>query len=366
MSLRVRRVERFEDFVRLADLWHQVASVSGQASPFLSHDWFTCCWHAAGPGCRPEILVVEDAGHAVGLAPLMRSTGRVHGLPARVVGFLETVDTPVSDMLIAGSPHSVVEAALDHLRERRDWDVLRFQKLPVGSAVLKALESALAARLRWQPRAPLGSPYLAVGGDWKTFYASTSQRFKKTARNIRNRLERAGRVSIEEHRAVDPEGPLFAEMLELTGRSWKAERRLAIATMPRMREFFGELTRRATANGWLSLWLLRLDGRPIATEYQIVHSTTAHALRADFDLAFRDLSPGSALNYAIAEALFNRSSIHEYNMGPGLNDYKLRWATGLHETGGVTAFHPGPYGRALAAVENALVPAVRRVVRALR
>jgi CelD/BcsL family acetyltransferase involved in cellulose biosynthesis len=366
MTIAVRRVTTLPEFEALESRWSQLAEAADQPSPFLSHDWFACCWRASAKTAHPEALVVEDEGEPIAMLPLMRWAERIRGLPVRALGFLEGPDTPFTDVVGVGPMPAVADAVLRHLGTRRDWHVIRFRKLRPSSPGTKALEGAMAARFAWQPSPGAGSPYLETTGDWATFYRATSQRFKKTARNIKNRLERAGRMTIEEHRAVDPQSPLFAELLDLTARSWKADRQLAIATMPGMPEFFAELTRRASARGWLSLWILRLDGRAIAMEYQIVDGTTVRALRSDFDVAIRELSPGSALNRAIAETLFARAGVHEYDMGSGLNDYKMRWASGVRETVTLTAYRPGPYGRALAAVEMALVPAARRIARAWR
>jgi CelD/BcsL family acetyltransferase involved in cellulose biosynthesis len=366
VKLSVRRVAALPEFEALHGRWSQLAEAADQRSPFLSHDWFACCWRACAPASRPEALVVEDGGGPVAVVPLMRWAEKIRGLPVRTLGFLESPDTPFADLVAVAPMSAVVEAVLDHLRARRDWDVLRLRRLRPGSPALKAFEEALAGRFAWQLGDTVRSPYLETIGDWTAFYRATSQRFKKTARHIRNRLERAGRVTIEEYQAIDPASPLFAEVLDLTGRSWKADRRLAIATMPGMRDFFSELTQRASERGWLSLWILRLDDRAVAMEYQIVDGGTVRALRADFDVATRELSPGSALNYAIVETLFARASVHEYDMGPGLNEYKMRWASGVRETVALTAFRPGPYGRALAVVETALVPAARRLAEVWR
>lgn len=366
MSLKVRRIESAKEFVALASLWSELVSESAQTSPFLSHDWFWCCWHAIWPRRRPEILLVEEAGSPVAIIPLMRWKERYHGLPVRCLGFLECPDTPTVDMLSVGEPWPVIEAFLDHLTSRSDWDVVRLQKLPTSSPTLKTLEGGLPGRLPWQRAGTLLSPYLAIAGGWGGFYDGKSQRFKKTFRNIRNRLERAGRVEVEEHRAVDPAGPLFHEMIEVSRRSWKADQGVAIATMPRMPEFFRELTRRATNHGWLSLWLLRLDGRVIAMEYQLRANGKVHALRADYDQAYRELSPGSALNFAIVRSLFERGGVHEYDMGPELNDYKLHWATGSHETVHLKLYRPRLYSRLLYKAETAVAPVARKWLERVR
>ena len=361
MSLRIRRVETEAEFQALAGVWTDLAERGGQTSPFLSHDWFACCWPAVGPDRRPEVVLVEDGGQLVAAVPFMRWKERQRGMPVRRLALLECPDTPFIDVLLGGPARPIAMALVEHLAARRDWDVASLQKLPAASPMLKELEAALPGRLPWRRAEASLSPYLALAGDWDAFWKGTSQRFKKTCRNIQNRLERAGAVRIEEHHEVDVDGPLFAELLELSRRSWKGGRGVAIATMPNMHGFFAALTRRASARGWLALWTLRLDGALVAMEYQLRHAGRVNALRADFDPALRDVSPGSALSFAIARALFERGGVHEYDMGPGLNEYKLRWATGNHEGTHLMVYRPTAYGRLLHILDTRVRPAVRRV-----
>ena len=365
MTLRVRRLTTGDDFGSVAAAWSDLTEQSAQSTPFASHDWFECCRIAAADRAQ-DLLVVEDSVAPVALIPLVRWTGRVRGMPVRYLGILDSPDSPVADVLYAGAAPPVVRALLDHVAARSDWDVLELGRLPLNSESLKALETELPGRLRWRRAGGDVSPYLAVDGPWTRFYGSRSQRFKKTIRNIQNRLDRLGSISVEEHHALPPGEALFEEMIALTSRSWKADRGIAIATMPRMREFFGELSRRAAARGWLAVWFLRLDGRAIAMEYQLRANGVVYALRADYDRAYAASSPGSALNFAIARALFERGDVREYQMGPGQNEYKMRWASGCHETVRIQIYRSGLYPRLVHVIESAVVPALRRLREGVR
>jgi len=361
MSLQIRRIERAKDFVGLAPLWCKLASESGQTSPFLSHDWFWCCWHAIWPHRRPEILLIEEAGSPVAIIPLMYWRERLHGLSVHCLGFLECPITPTVDMLMLGEHGHVrvIDAFLDYLVSRSDWDTIWFQKLPVTSPTLQILQGILPGWLPWRRTGTLLSPSLVMAGDWANFYNAKSQNFKKSCQQMRDRLECAGHLSIEEHHAMPPGTPLFSEVMDIVHRGCKAHRPLS-ATTPRMPEFFRELTGRATKNGWLSVWLLRLDGQVIAMEYQLHHDGTAFTLHADEDPAHQELSPGSVLKYAIARSLFERNNIHEYDMGAGLSDEKLRWATGYRESIHLKIYRPGIYSRLLYGVETVAAPVTRK------
>jgi CelD/BcsL family acetyltransferase involved in cellulose biosynthesis len=360
--MKIRRVESLDQFLTLAPAWAALARESGQTSPFLSHEWFTCCWRASGSSRRVETLVVEDSTGPVGLVPLARWRGVLHRVPVRFVGMLDAPDTPFVDWLTVGRSEPIVEAVLDELVCRQDWDVLALSGFPADSVTLKALEACLAGRFRVHRMPTIRSPYVDVSGTWNAYWTATSQRFKKTVRSVRNRLGKAGQVRVEEHREIFGDSPILQEVIDVSRRSWKADENLAIANMPGMAGFFRELTEYASRNGWLRLWLLRLDGRAVATEYQLEAAGRVHALRADFDASLpSELSPGTHLSEEILRSLFERPTVHEYDMGPGDNSYKLRWAASAHENARLFVFRPGIFGAGLQSLTTRVVPTFRRL-----
>ena len=365
MTWHVRRLTTDPELRAVASVWSELVEQHGHATPFAAYDWFECCRIAAATP-DVEVLQIEDAGLPIGLIPLHRWTRKVRGLPVRYLSLLDCPDSPFGDLIPAGGDRLLVATLLDHLAARSDWDILELGRLPIESSTLKLFEGELEGRLRYRRAGGEKSPYLTIDGSWQDFYRSRSQRFKKTIRNIQNRLARLGKITVEEHRTLDPQGRLLEELIDLTGRSWKADRGVAIATMPRMREFFSELSRRAAEHEWLSLWLLRLDGCPIAMEYQLRANGVAYALRADYDLDYAAVSPGSSLNFEVARSLFERGDVREYHMGPGLNEYKMRWASGAHETVRLHVYRAGLYPALLHLLETRAVPTARRLRERLR
>lgn len=358
--MKLRLVTALREFDALAPIWAEVAREAGQTSPFLSHDWFACCWRTAGPLKRREVWLLEDAAGPVALLPLAYGRSTIRGIPVRVLSFLDAPDTPLADFLVTRGHDEVVAALAEALRARRDWDLLRLAKLPAEGATAKALQAGLGADFPGRLVARESSPYLALDGTWEQFFRSRSQRFRKTCRNIENRIHRRGALDVEEHRWVDPDGPIFRDLIEVSLASWKAEQGVALATMDGMPRFFRELTQRASAQGWLRLWILRLEGRAVATEYQLAAGDTVHALRADYDAALAEVSPGAYLNLEIVRRLFAAPGVRVYDMGPGANEYKLRWASGARELVTLAFYAPTLAGRLLRGLETRLVPLARR------
>jgi GNAT acetyltransferase-like protein len=352
MNLRIRRIEHARDFMALAPLWSKLACESGQLSPFLSYDWFWCCWHGVWPRHRPEILVMEEAGTPVAIIPLMHWQERLAGLPVRCLGFLEYPSTPLVDLLTIVPHDWVIETFIDHLAGRSDWDLAWLQKLPEISPTLKALERVLPERLPWRRAGSLLLPYLTISGEWETSYGANGQSIKDTYESVHAQLARAGDISLEEHSSVDPWSSLFQETIERIRRRGQKDLRTANTTIHRMPEFFSELTRRATKNRWLSFWVLKLNNSVIAMEYQLRDEGKVLALWTDADPVCREFSSGQGLNLAILRSFFQRGGAREYGLGPGVKADRPWCASGRHEAVHLKLYRSSLYSRLLYSIDS--------------
>ena len=113
----------------------------GQDSPFLSHDWFACCWRTAGPDRRREVWVLEDAAGPVAFLPLTRVRTRAWGFPSDSSRSWSPPTRPFVDIPMAREPAEVVPAFLRAQPGRRLGCPLA-RKLPLKSATLQALRTS--------------------------------------------------------------------------------------------------------------------------------------------------------------------------------------------------------------------------------
>jgi CelD/BcsL family acetyltransferase involved in cellulose biosynthesis len=353
MTLRIRRIDKARDFVALESLWSWLTHASGQTSPFLSYDWFWCCWHGVVPQHRPEILVVEDGNTPVAVIPLMCWKTRLHGLPIRYISFLGWPHSPVVDLLTTGQSDHVIELFLDHLTKRSDWDIAHLQQLSVTSPTLEALERIVPDRLSWRRDDQVGYPFLTIDGDWQLFCTTMSKSFMDIHGNNYATLQRAGDLRLEEHRLIDPQCPIFQEMLAVMALQTYGD--IGKTPMPRQREFFLTLTQRAAKNGWLSLWTLKLDGHMLALEYQLRSHSTVQVLAAGEDPSYRDFRPWAELNLAILRVLFESGCTYEYLLGPAVQHNRLWVANDHHQTVSLKLYRPTLYTHLLAQLDGGTV-----------
>ncbi len=360
--MNVEEITDFAAFLELEPEWNDLSRDGAGGSFFLSHAWFRCCWLGCPGGWRPTVLTVRDGAALTGVLPLLTGRSKWRVFPIRVVSLMQNQDSPFAGLVLRQQQGDVaLRALLDHLSRRRGWDVVALSKIVVGSDSERVAEAATQGWRCLRTEAAR-SPVLTLDGNWDAFWKRQSQRFKKTIRNTSNRIERLGRVTVEDLGQAGASAPCTEVFRAVAGQSWKADLPTSVTRNVDVARFFGELTEVLLQRGQLALWVLRLDGVPIATEYHVRDGDAICALRSDFVDTLRDASPGAYLNYRIIRTYFDQA-VRRYDMGPGDSEYKARWTSTQQVTDTFWLFSGSPYATGLYELERRVVPRLRRLRR---
>jgi len=342
----ITKITEYSDFVVLKEDWNALLESSQEReNVFLRHEWFDVWWQAFGKGKELLILLCQEAGKIIGIAPLMIFRDRYKGLPYKRLGFIEDPNAPSMNFIIKqGGEESVLPAILAYLVEpgTNAWHAAVLNKLPAGSSMLRTSTNCFSQqKIKYLLRNGQDSPYVPVNSDWETFLASTSVRFRKQLRNKINKLNKAGKVSFDVFDNIGVDGKHLEEAMSVSSRSWKQDQGTSMSSTPSRKRFFELLSSVASKNGWLRIWLLYLNGNPIATEYHLEYKGRTHAMRGDFDKSHDSLSPGSVLEAHIIEHCFKKGLL-EYDFCGLPYGYKLRWTELLHTHNNIL-FYNGSY-----------------------
>lgn len=339
--------------------WEELAQGRDAAGPFCTAAWHAAWWPAYGAGRRPLVLVAHDNGNIAGVAPLMRASGTLRGLPVRIVSFMENSAASRCDFVVSGRREAVIEAVLDHLDRCAGWDVLLLRKIPARSETLALLPGLLKRRgMRYAIHESLRSPYLEINQDWERFFAGRSAKLRKDCRSTLRRLQAAGDVEMEEITDLAAFNRALPELCAVADHSWKAPLGTALSSRRHL-SFFKLLAAEAAAKGWLSVWTLRLGGGMIAFEFDLRVGDVNHGLKAEFDERYREQRPGSVLHYLMMKALFE-SGRRGYDHGGSTAFYKMRWTDKCLRHVDVAAFNRRLAGRALHTLEYGAVTKLRQ------
>lgn len=355
-----------------APLQTVLAGCARPTSIFLTYEWLLAAARWQPRSAQPLLVVIRLNGTAVGVAPLRIETVAQYGVRFRECRFLTVPDAQLCSIICADAHRRHVCAALAAflIEQKPRWDVLRLAKLDPSTGVVGELEQAfrhygLSVRTQ-QCGANHG---VDLCDDWPSYYARRSRRLKKGNNLVHNRLhKRYSKVEVIQHHHELQAGVQLDQLMDtleiISSNSWKTHTGLTLDNAGPSR-FIRTLSDSAANNRWLSVWLLQLDGEPVAFEYQLVHGGCVYALRADYRNDYEDVSPGTYLNWQILHRLFETEH-HHYFMGPGSNPYKARWAeteSALLET---HIYAGSLRARMLHSVNERLKPAARRLLHLVR
>lgn len=188
----------------------------------------------------------------------------------------------------------------DYLSRSEEWGAL------LGAHTLRRFES----------------PLLRFDGSWDAFV-------KQRSRNFREQLSRRERALRKKHevrfRLADDVARLdddLTTLFELYDARWReGERAFSVQQV-----FHRDFAHRAHERGWLRLWFLELDGRPVAAWYGFRYAGVESFYQGGRDPKHADSSVGFILlAHTIKETL--NDGIKEYRLLRGGESYKYRFAT---------------------------------------
>ena len=304
-----------------------------------SGDWWSAFWEAFFPDDpRVRLQVLHRSGRVVAVLPMQRQ-GRI---VRRMVG-LQNEHAPMWAVPVDDSDDQLGSAMLDRLTE--GVDCLELRRLPLDGPLAGALKAAAAARGFPVVELPSegGEVGLSLQGPWSSFEKTLSRNLRRDGRQLA-KLQAIGQVEFE----VVEGGPRLACELtacfELEVRGWKGKRGTAVLADTRALRFYRWLAERAGARGRFVLYLLKLDGRIIAFEYDLRGGARIECLKIGYDEALSRHSPGTVLRMMVLRRTIERNEASEYRLGRA-SEWKRRWVTSQARIGTLRVFARSRRGR---------------------
>jgi CelD/BcsL family acetyltransferase involved in cellulose biosynthesis len=365
-AARVFTVSDEETFHALRPEWNALLARSASDGPFLTWEWLATWWsHLRGRATLSVRCVRRRNGRLVGAAPLAAFPADPRRpTPWPALGFLGTG--------VAGSDYLDVIAREDAEGEVLDAlaEALAYERRPVDLGQMRrapCLAAGLAERLRakgWTLKSTRSSicPIADLTGlDWDAYLARLGREHRYAVRRASRSLAARFTVdfeTVEDERARRAAMEILARLHETR---WRHERSDTAFCTPALVAFHDEASRRFLERGALRLYVLRVDGRPVAALYGFVHGRRFHFYQSGFDPEFASWSVGLA---AMAGSI--RAAIQEgarvYDFLHGAERYKFHWAGRLARLRRIEMYPPG--GRGWAAMRvNAIARGARRAVR---
>lgn len=324
----------------LAPEWDELAVACGL--PQMSPAWVLAWWqHVAPQGAAPRAVVVRDGEQLVGLAPFyVEPAGggrRDYRLPGiEIAARLAPLAARDREWDVAAA----IGAALADADPRPD--ALRFEGIPVEGQWLTALRDGWPGALRPVVRLVNldGNPLMSMAEpSFDEWLAGRSSNFRQQMRRLRRRFADAGGVS----RAASRE-TLAQDAVALTrlhAMRWDGRGHSNLVDLgERFSAFVADLGERLLDEDRFALRVLELDGEPICAQMFVRAGGTTLFVNGGWDERHAALKPSLLCLLDAVEEAFALGG-ERFDLGVGVQSYKLRFADGSAQLGWGLLMPPG-------------------------
>ncbi|MGI8886678.1 MAG: GNAT family N-acetyltransferase [Gaiellaceae bacterium] len=302
------RFERVDSLEEVREDWSRLAELSGNV--FLTWEWMAAWRQHRSMGSSWFALAGRDASGALAAIVPLAVTRRG---PLRIVRLMGHGPADELGPVCAPEQRPRLRGAASRALAEADAQLFLAEQLPGGYDWSTVLDGKA---VRWE-----ASPVIrAREGGWEGYVASRSANFRQQVRARERRLQ--GRHEVTYRRADDP-ARLRADLellFALHGARWRAG-----SSAFRSEPFHFEFARAALERGWLRLWFLELDGRPVAAWYGFRFGDVEAFYQSGRDPRWERESVGFVLlAHTIRDAL--EDGMREYRLLRGDEPYKYRFA----------------------------------------
>jgi CelD/BcsL family acetyltransferase involved in cellulose biosynthesis len=282
--------------------------------------WLRCFWNAFGNGDHDlAVLSAQRDGRVVAIVPLLQDKRML-----RTWSPVANFHSPSLVFAAENPPAEAAAAVLDRLL--RTGDVLDLGPVPPGDPFCEALRGAArAARLPVVEDAAESDAIIELRGPWEQFRRSLSKNLEQSTGRHHRQLQKFGVLAFDEVTGGARLPAALEECFQLEAAGWKATHGSPILAQQDTLRFYTDLAHQAADAGAFAVYILRLDGKPIAFEYCLRAGRRIDMMKISYTPDLARYSPGNVLRQMVLKTEIERGAISIYHMGRA-SEWKLRWA----------------------------------------
>lgn len=294
------------------------------------------------PGEEPLILMAFEGEKPVGVLPLRRVPERIFGVPCASIAFLMTHDNERPRVI--AQPEDEARCAQAFYRylteEEKGWDLLHLHEQDHESALSTVpssvnLKRYYVRRFPTNPNATLPLPYPSLPEYGTSLHRNHRRKLSQAIR----RLREAGSVELWIAKDNPALARAFELYLDIEQRSWKVNIRGHIGRHTERVAFFRKLVEQNDPLK-MAVYILLLDGVPIAGMVGGAFEGVFYAFEEAFDEGYRDLSPGNVMLLLLIWDTIE-SRCRALDLFGNYAYYKAHWGATITDTQAVQLFRKG-------------------------
>jgi CelD/BcsL family acetyltransferase involved in cellulose biosynthesis len=341
--------------------WDAVHAACGIEFPFLTFEWITCWWNSFGNKSSLLVLIAKEQDEIVGIAPFMYTRIRYYGVRLRAVTFIANYHSNRAGFMLVRNDKEVLQAFLQYVTTNLPQSCMcSFDFMLHGAHDNSVLRELLVEQnIPHVIKTTIASPYIPVAITWDEYLKTRSKNFRHKLNRTGNIFKRVGPYEIVRYTDHDIDQGM-QELLIVSQKTWKSSAGTAIASNGENITFYSSLAQEAARKGWLELWILRVQGRPICFVYNLVYRNKVFAIKIGYDQSYAKLSPSEFLNTLAIKDCFDRKRLEYDWLGENI-PFKMKWTDRCRQHDSFIITNQSLRGRLIYFLETAVIPRLRAV-----
>jgi len=333
--LKVESITNFQDFLKLEPIWNKILEQSDADSPFLTFEWISTWWRcfkdeidSFGYEKSLHILLVKDKDKVIALAPLMTCKKRIAFFPCTIISNIVNWHSFKSSFILIEKKAEALECLLNYFKTFSNWDLIDLYYLPNESdsylVLMKVLKKNKDYFCYVGEKPFLRSPHLPIETDWETFFASKRSKERNDITRKLRKLRNFKEFKIEKITSFKKGVSPINEIFEIEKNTWQFKNKTSMISKPALKKFYSQIAEIADKKGWLYFFILKINGKPVAFEYNLKYKNIVYNLKIGHDSNFNKLGPGIVLKYFVLKNTF-KDGFKEFDFLGSDEEYKKRW-----------------------------------------
>jgi len=326
-------LDSLDDLKDYRDAWEGLRQEC-RAPIFSSYDLVYLWLDNYSASVKPCVILIEDRGELIGVAPLCTSQHWVMGLPINTISMVGVQLNLMGYSLYSVFARHDESATLREMLgcvKRAKWNFLLMPALDTNISTLR-FQDGICQETDWHPANPdLDRSYVfPPEGD---IAADFGKRTRKNLNTIRNKLEREGRMDFQSVKSVEDAERAMRLYLGQHEERWE-KKGGSIVRKPNNSRLLVEMGKLAVKTGTGTIHELLIDGEVAGQVLCFFDGDVSRAYRQGMTDKFWDLSPGRLVMTLAMEDHRNRG-LRAMDFLHGNEEYKLHMTNNQRALGSV-------------------------------
>jgi CelD/BcsL family acetyltransferase involved in cellulose biosynthesis len=324
--LEFQRIDEINDFERD---WNQLLAQSLDNNPFLTYEWLTTWWKHFGKGRELKLFTAESQGAVSIVVPVMYTRSKVFGSRRCKVEFVASGDSDYQGFLVTNfqkAARTVNELLESIIEDSNDADRVIFGEVPEDSFTARLLECVSGEGFGASHSAASSCPYVSLPSNYDGYRQTLGTNMRRKLKEWEKQASKDYRVEFIRYDKIGTVKEAMKIFFELHQKRQMAKGNCGVFHDSDKRSFHMDVANAFEEKGWLGLFFLTFNDRPVSAVYSFEYNGKLYAYLCGFDPEFARYRPGhlafsNLIKYGVEKKL------KELDFLRGDEEYKSRWRT---------------------------------------